>query len=188
MQSGDESEEKESQLYGSTSARDMSSLAGTSITRDSWDTRDTSITRDSWDTRDTKDTRDSWDTNLSSKDTWDPKIRLKDTWQNSKSSRDSWELSTSTRDSLEPRTSVYRNPLQVACSIPTDSIHFFDMLTLRIPQENPGVSGVYISADPGFAEILPGEVRAKEIVVKTCEYILSANSNISTEATQPDST
>ena len=132
VQSGDESEEKESQLYGSTSARDMSSLAGTSITRDSWDTRDTSITRDSWDTRDTKDTRDSWDTNLSSKDTWDPKIRLKDTWQNSKSSRDSWELSTSTRDSLEPRTSVYRNPLQVACSISTDFVHFFDMLTLRI--------------------------------------------------------
>ena len=120
VQSGDESEEKESQLYGSTSARDMSSLAGTSITRDSWDTGDT------------KDTRDSWDTNLSSKDTWDPKIRLKDTWQNSKSSRDSWELSTSTRDSLEPRTSVYRNPLQVAFSIPTDSVHFFDMLTLRI--------------------------------------------------------
>ena len=56
------------------------------------------------------------------------------------------------------------------------------------PQDNPGVSGVYISADPGFAEILPGEVRAKEIVVKTCEYILSANSNIPTEVTQPDST
>merc|ERR1719361_435083 len=81
--------------------------------------------------------KDTWDPKISSKDTWDPKISSRDTWNLSKSSRDSWELTTSTRDSLEPRTSVYRNPLQDAS----------------------GVSGVYISGEPGFAEILPGEVR-----------------------------
>jgi len=122
VQSGDESEDRESQIYSSTSARDMSSVASTSI-RDSWDPSMSS--------------KDTWDPKMSSKDTWDPKISSRDTWDHSKNSRDSWELSTSARDSLEPRTSVYRNPLQ----------------------EASGVSGVYISGEPGFAEILPGEVR-----------------------------
>ena len=102
MQSGDESEDKESQIYSSTSARDMSSMASTSV-RDSWDTNMSS--------------KDTWDPKMSSKDTWDPKISSRDTWNHSKSSRDSWELSTSTRDSLEPRSSVYRNPLQVCLFI-----------------------------------------------------------------------
>jgi len=122
VQSGDESEDRESQIYSSTSARDMSSVASTSV-RDSWDPNMSS--------------KDTWDPKISSKDTWDPKISSRDTWDHSKSSRDSWDLSTSTRDSLEPRTSVYRNPLQDAS----------------------GVSGVYISGEPGFTEILPGEVR-----------------------------
>ena len=102
MQSGDESEDKESQIYSSTSARDMSTMASTSV-RDSWDTNMSS--------------KDTWDPKMSSKDTWDPKISSRDTWNHSKSSRDSWELSTSTRDSLEPRSSVYRNPLQVCLFI-----------------------------------------------------------------------
>ena len=107
VQSGDESEEKESQIYlSSTSARDMSTMASTSV-RDSWDTNMSS--KDTWDPK--LSSKDTWDTNMCSKDTWDPKIR-----DHSKSSRDSWELSTSTRDSLEPRTSVYRNPLQVSDS------------------------------------------------------------------------
>ena len=87
VQSGDESEDRESQIYSSTSAR--AEMSSTSV-------------------------RDSWDPNMSSKDTWDPKIRSRDTWEHTRSSKDSWELSTSTRDSLEPRTSVYRNPLQVS--------------------------------------------------------------------------
>merc|ERR1719331_1411087 len=107
-------------------------MASTSV-RDSWDTNMSS--KDTWDPK--KGSKDTWDPKMSSKDTWDPKISSRDTWNHSKSSRDSWELSTSTRDSLEPRTSVYRNPLQ----------------------EASGVSGVYISGEPGFAEILPGEVR-----------------------------
>ena len=111
VQSGDESEDRESQIYSSTSARDMSSVASTSI-RDSWDPSMSS--------------KDTWDPKMSSKDTWDPKISSRDTWDHSKNSRDSWELSTSARDSLEPRTSVYRNPLQVflitmSCSVKVNS-------------------------------------------------------------------
>ena len=109
MQSGDESEDKESQIYSSTSARDMSTMASTSV-RDSWDTNMSS--KDTWDPK--MSSKDTWDPKISSKDTWDPKISSRDTWDHSKSSRDSWELTTSTRDSLEPRTSVYRNPLQVS--------------------------------------------------------------------------
>ena len=111
VQSGDESEDRESQIYSSTSARDMSSVASTSI-RDSWDPSMSS--------------KDTWDPKMNSKDTWDPKISSRDTWDHSKNSRDSWELSTSARDSLEPRTSVYRNPLQVSlitmsCSVKVNS-------------------------------------------------------------------
>ena len=111
VQSGDESEDRESQIYSSTSARDMSSVASTSI-RDSWDPSMSS--------------KDTWDPKMNSKDTWDPKISSRDTWDYSKNSRDSWELSTSARDSLEPRTSVYRNPLQVSlitmsCSVKVNS-------------------------------------------------------------------
>ena len=105
VQSGDESEDRESQIYSSTSARDINStsarveMSSTSV-RDSWDPNMSS--------------KDTWDPKFSSKDTWDPKIRSRDTWEHTRSSKDSWELSTSTRDSLEPRTSVYRNPLQVS--------------------------------------------------------------------------
>ena len=112
MQSGDESEDKESQIYSSTSARDMSTMASTSV-RDSWDTNMSS--KDTWDPK--MSSKDTWDPKISSNDTWDPKISSRDTWNHSKSSRDSWELTTSTRDSLEPRSSVYRNPLQVCLFI-----------------------------------------------------------------------
>ena len=103
----------------------MSSVASTSV-RDSWDPNMSS--KDTWDPK--ISSKDTWDPKMSSKDTWDPKISSRDTWDHSKSSRDSWDLSTSARDSLEPRTSVYRNPLQVSFS---QKILFIQSPTLILP-------------------------------------------------------
>ena len=158
MQSGDESEDRESQIYSSTSARDINSTSARA------EMSSTSV-RDSWDPN--MSSKDTWDPKFSSKDTWDPKIRSRDTWEHTRSSKDSWELSTSTRDSLEPRTSVYRNPLQVSQDLwKIELWSIFAISTLYatlFQQETSGVSGVYISSgEPGFAEILPGEVQILE--------------------------